>query len=342
MNMKPRSAKLNLLYEGTDISASVAPYVTGFTFTDNSGGKADDLSVSLEDRDQLWKAGWYPDKGAKLSASIVCSNWFQSGGSDLVLPCGKFEIDEIEMSAGAGDTVTLKAVSALVKNSIRQEKKTRTWENVQLSTIAGDIAAEHGLTLQYQGNDPTSDRVDQREESDLKFLNRIMEDEGNTLKIVDERIVIYCGKEYDRNPVSHNFERGQSNLGTVSLRDKVADIYSSCRVKYHDPKDKQLKEYTFAPPEVPATGEVLQVNGAVASIAEAERRAKARLRAKNKMERSGTINMMGDPRLMATMVVALSGFHRFSGKYFVDTATHAFVRDSGYTTNLAVRGVLGY
>ena len=342
MNMKPRSAKLNLLYEGADISTEIRPYVTGFTFTDNSGGKADDLSVSLEDRDQLWKSGWYPSKGARLSASIVCSNWFESGGSDLVLPCGQFEIDEIEMSAGAGDTVTLKAVSALVKNSIRKEKKTRAWENVQLSTIASDIAVEHSLTIQFSGNDATYNRIDQREESDLKFLDRISEAEGNSLKIVDERIVIYSGVEYDRNPVSRTLVRGQSNLGRVNLRDKIADVYSACTVKYHDPKDKQLKTYTFTPPDALATGELLQVNGAVESIAEAERRAKAKLRAKNKLERSGSISMMGDPRMMATMVLALSGFHRFDGRYFIDTATHAFDRSGGYTTNLNIRGVLGY
>ncbi|MFW5497761.1 MULTISPECIES: phage late control D family protein [unclassified Maridesulfovibrio] len=342
MNMKPRSAKLNLLYEGTDISTEIRPYVTGFTFNDNSGGKADDLSVSLEDRDQLWKSGWYPDKGAKLSASIVCTNWFESGGADLVLPCGKFEIDEIEMSAGAGDTVTLKAVSALVKNSIRKEKKTRAWENVQLSTIASDIAAEHSLIIQFSGNDATYNRIDQREESDLKFLDRIAEDEGNSLKIVDGRIVIYSGVDYDRNPASFTLSRGQSNIGRISLRDKVADVYSSCIVKYHDPKDKQLKTYTFTPPDAPVTGEVLQINGAVESIAEAERRARAKLRAKNKMERSGSISMMGDPRRMATMVFGLSGFHRFDGRYFIDTATHAYTRSAGYTTNLAVRGVLGY
>ncbi len=342
MNMKPRSAKLNLLYEGTDISASVAPYVTGFAFNDNSGGKADDLSVSLEDRDQLWKSGWYPSKGARLSASIVCSNWFESGGSDLVLPCGKFEIDEIEMSGGAGDTVTLKAVSALVKNSIRKENRSRTWENVQLSTIASDIAAEHSLTIQFSGNDATYSRIDQREESDLKFLDRIAEDEGNSLKIVDGRIVIYSGVDYDRNPAAFTLTRGESNIGRINLRDKVADVYSACTVKYHDPKDKTLKTYTFTPPDAPTTGEVLQVNREVESIAEAERVARARLRAKNKMEKSGSIPMMGDPRRMATMVFGLSGFHRFDGRYFIDTATHAYERSAGYTTNLKVRGVLGY
>lgn len=341
---KPRSAKLNLVYDGADISSSITPYTCGFSFTDNSGGQADDLSVSLEDREQLWKSGWYPSKGAKLEASIVCSNWFESGDSDLILPCGQFEIDEIEMSSGAssGDTVTLKAVSALVKNSIRREKKTKSWENVRLSTIASDIAAAHNLSLQFDGTDATYSRIDQREESDLKFLNRIAEDAGNSLKMVDTRIVIYTGADYDRNPVSHTLTRGQSDIGSVQLRDKICDVYRACTVKYHDPKDKQLKTYTFTPPNAPASGEILQINKEVESIAEAERVAKARLRSKNKMERSGSIPMIGNPRFMATMNIGLSGWHRFDGKYFIDQATHAYDRSAGYTTNLNVRGVLGY
>lgn len=200
MSMKPRSAQLNLLYEGTDISTEIRPYVTGFTFTDNSGGKADDLSVNLEDRDQLWKSGWYPSKGAKLQASIICSNWFKSGVADLVLPCGTFEIDEIEMSAGAGDTVTLKAVSALVTKPLCREKKSRGWENVSLFVVAGDIAAENEILLQFEGDNPVFNRVEQRDESDLTFLQRISMNKGKKLKMADGKIILYSSKNYDRNP----------------------------------------------------------------------------------------------------------------------------------------------
>ncbi len=340
--IKPRSAQLILSYDGVNISAAIAEYVTNFSFTDNAGSQADDLSVTLEDRESLWKNSWYPAKGASLEAAIRCENWFAPGASPIVLPCGKFELDEIEMSAGAGDTVTLKGVSALVMNSIRKEKKTRAWENISLISIAGDIATEHSLTLQFEGNDATYTRIEQRDESDLKFLQRLIKDEGNSLKLADKRLVIYSGSEYEQHPVSHTFTRGESDIGSVQLRSKITEIYRACTVKYHDPKDKQLKSYTFTPPNPPPSGEILQINKDVESIAQAQRLAKSRLRSKNKRETTGSISMMGDPRLAATMNVGLAGFGNFSGKYFIDQATHAFGRSAGYTTNLNVHQVLGF
>lgn len=340
--IKPRSAKLILSYNGRNISTAIADYVTNFSFTDNSGSQADDLSVTLEDRKSLWKNSWYPSKGANLEASIRCENWFAPTASPIVLPCGKFELDEIEMSAGAGDTVTLKAVSSMVMNSIRREKKTRAWENILISSVAGDIAAEHNLKLQFEGNDATYTRIDQREESDLKLLQRLATDNGNSLKLADRRIIIYSGSEYDKHPVSYTFTRGQSDIGSVRLKSKISEIYRACTVKYHDPKDKQLKSYTFTPPNPPPSGEILQINQSVESIAQAMKLAKSKLRSKNKHETTGSISMMGDPRLAATMNIALAGFGNFSGKYFIDQATHAFVRTSGYTTSLNVRQVLGF
>ncbi|MBI9112244.1 phage late control D family protein [Maridesulfovibrio ferrireducens] len=340
--IKPRSAQLILSYNGVNISSSIADYVTNFSFTDNAGSQADDLSVTLEDRKSLWKNSWYPSKGASLEASIRCENWFAPQAPPIILPCGKFELDEIEMSAGTGDTVMLKGVSALVMNSIRKEKKTRAWENISLSSIAGDIASEHSLTLQFEGNDATYTRIDQREESDLKLLKRLIEDEGNSIKLADKRLIIYSGNDYEAAPIAHTFTRGESDIGSVQLRSKITEIYRACTVKYHDPKDKQLKSFTYTPPNPPPSGEILQINKEVESIAQAQRLAKSRLRSKNKMETTGSISMMGNPRLAATMNIYLAGFGNFSGKYFIDQATHAFTRSGGYTTNSNVHQVLGF
>lgn len=40
-------------------------------YTDVLTGQADDLQLTLEDRDGLWLEAWFPDKGAALTASIL-------------------------------------------------------------------------------------------------------------------------------------------------------------------------------------------------------------------------------------------------------------------------------
>ena len=69
--LKKRHTTLQVTYDGTDISRDLAEYLTGFSYLDHSGGKADDLQIIVEDRDRLWSGSWFPTKGAILKASIV-------------------------------------------------------------------------------------------------------------------------------------------------------------------------------------------------------------------------------------------------------------------------------
>ena len=45
---------LEIYYEGKNISTHLAGSALGFTYTDNAGGKVDDISFSLHDIDQKW------------------------------------------------------------------------------------------------------------------------------------------------------------------------------------------------------------------------------------------------------------------------------------------------
>ena len=140
-----RWAEVVIIYEGKNISKDVAPYLLSFTYTDNASDKADDISISLEDRKRLWVDDWFPSKGDKVKVSILVHNWDAADKTES-LPCGTFEVDEISCS-GPPNKVTIKAVSTLVSKPMRQEKHTKAWENIRLSSIAGDIANKNGLKL---------------------------------------------------------------------------------------------------------------------------------------------------------------------------------------------------
>ncbi len=344
MNSMTRNARLILHYDGVDVSEDISAHVVRFSYTDNAGDKADDLSVTLEDRDQLWQGDWCPVKGARLDAAIVCEGFGRVWTpGEIELSCGTFELDEVEMAVSrAGDTVTLKGVSAMVANSIRREKKTRAWENIPLSVLAGLVVEEHGLLLQFEGEDRHYFRVEQRGESDLSLLNRLAMNDGKHVKLADGRVILYNGEDYDKHPVSMVIERGHPGLTSVRIRSSLADVYCACTVKYLDPKEKKLKSYTFTPPNPPPTRQVLQVNQHTESIAQAEKMARARLREKNQTETSGSISMMGNVRATSAMVLRLTGFGHFSGKYFASRVEHVFTRSSGLTTNINVRKVLEY
>ncbi|MBQ7732558.1 MAG: hypothetical protein IJT58_00885, partial [Synergistaceae bacterium] len=199
---RARYAEVEIYYEGVNISQDIAPYLINFSYTDNSSDKADDISFTLEDRQRLWIEDWFPMKGDKVRAAIIVHDWEEAGKTES-LPCGMFEVDQIECS-GPPNQVTIKGVSTLVSKPMRQEKHTKAWENVKLSTIAGDAASKNGLELFWDSpNDPVFSRRDQVEISDLEFLKTLANDYGINVKVTDTQLVCYDEDSYQaKEPVA--------------------------------------------------------------------------------------------------------------------------------------------
>lgn len=348
--MDTRRATAVVLYNNTDITADLNKYLKSISYTDNLSGEADDLQITLEDRAGLWESAWMPDKGATLDVSIVLHEW--DGLKNYVQRLGLFEIDEIT-SSGYPSEVQIKAVSVPDNNNLRGAERTRSWEKAELKRIANDIATEAGLTLYYDVKEynPVIDRAEQTEQSDLSFLYKLCADYGLALKICDKQVVIFDEADYEaaeavalvpkpKGSYSAGSIKVLDMLKSYSLRSKVRDVYKSCHVKYQDSSTKQKIEATFAAPDK-KIGKTLEVNEQVASIADAERLAKKKLREKNSDEVTGSFSFLGNPELAAAVNIQLSGFGAFDGKYIITKAQHDI--SSGYTTSIDVRRCLdGY
>ena len=87
-----------LSYEQKNITSDITPYVRSVTYTDYLSGQSDEVEVELEDTDGRWVRAWYPGKGDRLTLKIGYEG-------EPLLPCGVFEIDEIEKN-GVAKTLT--------------------------------------------------------------------------------------------------------------------------------------------------------------------------------------------------------------------------------------------
>ncbi len=334
-----RKSKLLLLYNNKNISEEIDKYLLNFTYADHANGKADDLQIVLEDRAGLWRSDWFPEKGARLSSGLVVVNWNGNQGEEA-LPLGFFEIDELEPT-GPPDIVTLKAISVPISSSLWGEDKTRAWEKTKLSAIANDIAGTAGLGVFYDtAEDPPYDRIEQTEQPDLPFLQKLCEDAGLSLKVTGDKLVIFDDSKYEQLEPVKTIIRGKSNVLSYSGRSQTRNIYSACRVEYKGGKKKEDICFTYTPPNRPKTGKTLVINERVDSIAEAERLAKKRLRQKNCEEMTFNLTLQGDITLVAGVTVMIEGWGVFDGKYFINQATHG---GPGYAISLELRRVLeGY
>jgi phage protein D len=331
-----RKTHIKLIYEGADISRDIAPFLLSFDYDDKASGEADDIQITLEDKEGLWRDPWYPSKGDRIEATIVTQNWSSPGESES-LYCGSFEVDEIEITEPPM-TVSVKAVSAPRSTNMRDEEKTKNWEDYKLSGIAQDIAANAGMTLEYLTDiDPQYDTRNQVEVPDLKFLLGLCTDEGLALKVTDTKIVIYGEREYEGRPAVSTIRRGDTRIISVNIKSKLAGTFKGAKAKYND----SLKDVTHISlidddDEAPENGQTLQINQRVRSEAEAETLAKNKLHQANKSEVTGSFTLAGDKGIVGGVNVDISGYGKFDGTYFVESAKHSY-SGSGYTTSINVR-----
>ena len=255
--------------------------------------------------------------------------------------CGTFAVDELT-AQGAPNTVTIKAVSSLTAKDFKRVSKSREWENTTLGAIVKRIASEHGLSVFYQvDEDPSYTRLDQREESDLTFLNRICRDNDFSLKLSDEKLIVFHGRTLEQAASVWSLKRG-TDIADHSFASKTFDVFKDCEVSYMDPGKKELQMYTFTPDDAPSVGQTLKSNRRVESLAQAQRLAKSLLRQKNKQEITGRITTMGNTVLLAGLTGDVAGFGVFSGKYIIDEARHTYSKNDGYTTEVSIRKVLSW
>ncbi len=348
--MLARRVTATVLYNKKDISADLASNLLGLSYTDNLSGEADTLDLSLEDKQGIWQNAWFPEKGATLEATLNTLNWETLYSGDNSLKLGQFEIDEIGCR-GYPSEVQIRAVSIPNNNKLRGVERTRSWEKAELKTIANDVASGAGMELVYDTEDnPTLERTEQTEQSDLSFLLALTKDHGLALKVTENKVVVFDEAKYEQEEPKITIIKpgtlvpSEGNVVTdvlgYSLNNKTRDIYKACHVRYQHGKKKAVIEATFTDPEK-KEGKTLEIKEEVANIAEAERLAKKRLREKNCQEWTGSFSVVGNLTLVAAMTVNLSGFGVFDGKYLITRASHSI--GSKYETSIDVRRCLnGY
>lgn len=337
-----RSARIRLDYQGRDITTALKPFLLEVGHTDHATGLADDLRIRLHDREGLWRGDWLPQEGDRIEASLEVRDWLFRGDS-RELRLGAFQVDQINLS-GAPDTVEIQAASVFVSASLRQETRTRAWEDTTMKTVAGEIAASADLALLWQaGSDFSFERLDQRDESDLALLDRLAKERGLAVKVTDEQLVIYPARDMDAQAPVMTLERGKTALSGYSLASRTSGVYRACELTWFDEEDWEERKTTYTPPSAPAVGQILRVSERVESQAEAMIRAQALLRGANREWMTGEIPLMGEPSLVAGVVISLKGFGRFDEQtWFVERCEHVADASGGLRTNLSIRKTLEY
>ncbi|MFS4550076.1 phage late control D family protein [Comamonas resistens] len=330
-------------YEQKDITNDLTPYVRAVTYTDYLSGQSDTLEVELEDVDGRWIDTWYPGKSDALSADIGYDN-------APLLPCGSFEIDEIEFSFPPS-VVLIKALSTGVKKSVRTHQG-RAYENTTLAAIAQRLAKRNKLTLIGKIREIRIDRVTQYMETDVAFLTRLAREFGYAFKIAGSKLVFSELAELRNTDAAVVLTL--QDLVQLNLRDKIKDVVQEVKQKYHNPKTKKLEVYGVKDGQVQVVGQsdakgkdsgqqvsadTHKMSARAGSKATAQVKAQAALDASNLQQTAGNLATPGNTKLVAGNTVDLQRCGKLGGKYLIESARHRMERDSGYTTEIEIKRV---
>jgi len=327
-----------LSYNGRAITQEIAPYVISATYTDQLTGDADSLDIELEDTDGRWLDSWYPEKGASLA--------YRFGYADTpLISAGRFDVDELELD-GPPSIVRIRALATGVQDAVRT-RKGRAYENTTLAAIAQRIAKRHKMTLVGKIEPLRIDRVTQYQEGDISFLQRLANQYGYAFKVTENNSRLVFWKTADLHLQKAIRSYAPEDLASWNFRDKVSDVPAGVEVKHHDTKTKKLVVYEVKDGDTTVVGsttagkatsaDTVKMTSRAKSQASAESQAEAELDRRLLERTSGEINLEGDPALAAGANIELVGFGKLSGLYTVTRATHAIVRNAGYTMSLELK-----
>lgn len=357
---QPIQTRLKVLFtnEDKDISEYLAADLLAFTYDDKETNEADELTLTLKDPTGKWAGSWTPKGGERITASILNGNIYKQHKE---LYCGRFYVDTLTAS-GSPRIFEIKAVSVPLNTPIRKRIKSKAWEKTNLKAIATAIASDNKIKLLYDANEnPAFDRQDQQRESDLRFIGRLCEEAGLSLKVTNGQLVIFDQSYYESKKPVKTLTLGESDILAWSFEQAQSETYKSVKVTYRNPKAKKkdsaggykidshgrlekksknpaVMEYVYTDPDADENGQEYALKKRATSINDAKRLAKAKLRQLNLRAVTGEITVIGDVSLVAGVVIAIKGFGSFDGNFYIETASHQ-VGTGGYTTALSIRRV---
>lgn len=236
-----------IMLAGKDISSNLDPHQLTFAYSDHAEGKGDSIDIELQDVDRTWIDENFPLKGAKLEAFIKVSNWPAFPGQNLEQRCGSFTIDSVTFK-GPPNTLSIKANSIPTNTKIKARNTTKAWEDTTFRKAAEQVADENDMEVDWQSKeDPTYERLEQMDQSDLSFLQSRADENGLAMKVTDNKIVFFDEEDYEQKEPVDTIAYDQ-NVLTWSFNTKLTDIVAKSSATYQNPATGKVTQEDFEAP----------------------------------------------------------------------------------------------
>lgn len=320
-----------LIANNNDLTDKIRGRLFSLQLTDEAGFDADMLEIVLVDDDPS-RPIEVPPTGAELKLSL--------GYIEHLREMGLFVVDEIEV-AGYPVALVIRGRAAPFETSKfgkkpMQDQKNRSWESgTKLKTMLETIAKEHEMEAAISASMAgiTLPHFDQKEESDINFLMRIVRKFDGIVKPAGGYLTITkrgeglsaSGAELPRLTIRRDDVK--SFRMTQQKRDSAGTVIANYKASKHAAR-MEVKVGTGDPVKRIGTNynsRDLAVNAARTEYAR-------RLRGQKVLN----ISIMGWPDVIAEMIVDVEQLHAAAdGEWLTKSVTHR-LSDGGYETDLVL------
>ena len=326
-----RKATVTVSYSGSLSSSIVNERIDNFSYSDPAEGQSDTASFQMSNIDgSIFKH--FPKRGDKFSCKIKLSDW-DSDGDSRTIDCGMFCTDD-ETFEGYPLSCKISGTSVPEKEAFRVTKRSKTWEDIPIAGIAGEICGRYGLSLTYDAATIQIKSMEQSEEEDSSFLKKVCDDYGLSMKVCFGKVIIYDPVRYE----------GKGSVKTFDIKDfadgwsyncTMVGVYTGATIKYTNGEDDT--EYTC---QVAGGSRIFAISSKVDSLGEAKIKAAAQVNKENRSEETFSGTLRGMPGIFSTKNFTLTGVPApISGKYFIDKATHDISSGGAYVIKIEAHKV---
>lgn len=309
-----------------EIWKDLSTYIESFSYED-SVDESDTISISLSDRDLKWSHTWQPEKGDKISPSIILENWNYEG-EKMTVVCGAFLVDDFSFSCPPF-SCSINGVSAPVDTCFKETENTKTWEAANVRLIASEIAGKYGLELVYESDEDIQViKTEQDNQPDSDFLQNLCEKYGLGMKVYSNRLVIWDLQQYFDNPPILTIS--PEMVSKWSYNSTMQGTYTGVKVSYTSPNNGNTVEVLVGTEQ-----RLYKTNQKADNETDARRIGESVLRNANRKERTMKLTIPPKMSLYATANVQLSGFGNMDGKYFIEKVSHS-LSDRAYDMQISL------
>lgn len=222
---------------GKNVTTDLAPYLTSISVNDKLSAEVDDITLTLDDRDEKFISNWWFERGDKLTASVTVSNR-DGEESEETLNLGTFEIDLVTHKSSPASTVEVKGV-ATFNSKLRKEIHNKKWEKTTLYKICKSITDSLGMKLSYEGADVDILSCDQTDMTDLQFLAKLGEDNDFVIKIAED--MLYIAKQTTLEKAEPVAILSRYEFTSCDAAAQGFDLYKEVIASYWVPHTKRPK-----------------------------------------------------------------------------------------------------